>query len=55
MARNKPKVLNTYKTKSIVFGTNHSLNLKPQIYLVMNHVEIEPVEMTKLLGVTRGL
>jgi hypothetical protein len=37
-------VLNIYKTKSIVFGTKHSLNPKPQLLLIMNHVEIEQVE-----------
>jgi hypothetical protein len=40
------------KTKSIVYGTNHSLNPKPQLNLVINHVEIEQVEVIKLLGVT---
>ena len=45
-------VLNISKTKSIVFGTNHSLNPKPQLNLVINNMEIEQVEMTKLLGVT---
>ena len=44
--------LNISKTKSIVFGTNHSLNPEPQLHLVMNNVEIEQVEVTKLLGVT---
>jgi hypothetical protein len=43
--RNK-LVLNISKTKSIVFGTNHSLNLEPQLHLVMNNVEIEQVEMS---------
>jgi hypothetical protein len=51
VARNK-LVLNISKTKSIVFKTNHSLNPKPQLNLVINHVEIEQVEVTKLLGVT---
>ena len=50
VARNK-LVLNISKTKSIVFGTHHSLNPKPQLNLV-NNVEIEQVEVTKLLGVT---
>ena len=44
--------LNISKTKSTVFGTNHSLNHKHQLNCVINHVEIEQVEMTKLLGVT---
>jgi hypothetical protein len=35
-------VLNISKPKSIVFGTNHSLNPKPQLN----------IEVTKLLGVT---
>ena len=51
VARNK-LVLNISKTKSIVFVTNHSLNPKPQLNLVINNVEIEQVEVTKLLGVT---
>jgi hypothetical protein len=38
VARNK-LVLNIYKTKSIVFGTNHSLNPKPQLHLLMNLLE----------------
>jgi hypothetical protein len=42
-------VLNISKTKSIVFGTNHSLNPKPQLNVVMNDVETEQVEETKLL------
>jgi hypothetical protein len=44
VARNK-LVLNISKTKSIVFGTNRSLNPKPQLHLVMNIVEIEQVEV----------
>ena len=51
VARNK-LVLNIKKTKSIVFGTNHSLTPKPQPNLVLNNVEIDQVEVTKLLGVT---
>jgi hypothetical protein len=51
VARNK-SVLNISKTKSIVFGKNHSQNSKPQLHLVMNHVEIEQVEVTTLRGVT---
>ena len=51
VARNK-LTLNIYKTKSIVFGTKHSLNPKPQLNLVINTVEIEQVEMSKLLVVT---
>jgi hypothetical protein len=34
---------------SIVFGTNHTLNPKPQLNIVMNNVEIEQIEETKLL------
>ena len=49
MTRNK-LVLNIKKTKNIVFGTNHSLNPKPQLNVVINNVE--QVEVTKLLGVT---
>ena len=44
-------VLNISKTKSIVFGTNHSLSSRPQLNLVMNGVAVEQVEETKLLGV----
>ena len=45
-------VLNISKTKSIAFGTNHSLSSRPQLNLVMNGVAVEQVEETKLLGVT---
>ena len=45
-------VLNISMTKRILFGTNHSLNPKPQIRIEMNNVEIEQVEVTNLLGVT---
>ena len=48
VARNK-LVLNISKTKSIVFGTNHSLNPNPQLNLGINYVENEQVEVTKLL------
>ena len=51
VARNK-LALNISKAKRIVFGTKHSLNPKPQQNLLINKVEIEQVEMTKLLGVT---
>ena len=54
VARNKLS-LNMSQTKSIVFGTKHSLNPKPQLNLVINNVEILQVEMTKLLGVTLDL
>ena len=50
MARNK-LVLNISKTRSIAFGTNP----KPQLNSVINNVEIEQVEVTKLLGVKPGL
>ena len=45
-------VLNISKTKSIVFGINHSLNSGPQLNLVMNGVAVEQVEENKRLGVT---
>jgi hypothetical protein len=48
----KEYALNISKTKSIVFGTKHTLNPKTQRNLVINNVEIEQVEMTKLLRVT---
>ena len=51
VTRNK-LLLSISKTKIVVFGTNHSLNPKPQLNLVLNHVDIEQVEVTKLLGVT---
>ena len=51
MASNK-LVLNISKTKSIVFGTNHSLSSRPQLNLAMNGVAVEQVEETKLLAVT---
>ena len=45
-------VLNIPKTKSIVFGINHSLSYSVQLNLVMNGVAVEQVEETKLFGVT---
>lgn len=45
-------VLNISKTKSIVFGSKHSLRSKPQLSLVLNNVVVEQVHETKLLGVT---
>jgi hypothetical protein len=45
-------VLNMYKTKSIVFGTNHSLSYRPTLNLVMKGVAVEQVEEIKLHGVT---
>ena len=51
LASNK-LVLNISKSKSIVFGTNHSLSSRLQLNLVMNGVAVEQVEVTKLLGVT---
>jgi hypothetical protein len=51
ISRNK-FALNISETKSIVFGTKHSTNPKPQLNLVINIVEIEQVEMTKMFGVT---
>ena len=42
--------MNISKTKSIVFGTNHSLSSRPQLNLVMNGVAVEQVEV--LLDVT---
>jgi hypothetical protein len=38
--RNK-SALNISKTKSIVFGTKHSLNPKPQLNFAINNVDIE--------------
>ena len=45
-------VLNISKTKSIVFGTNHSLSSSPQLNLVMTGVAVKQVEETKLRCVT---
>ena len=45
-------VLNISKTKSIVFGTNHSLSSRPQLNLVMNVVAVEQIDEIKLLAVT---
>jgi hypothetical protein len=44
--------LNIKKKKSIVFGTGHSLNVKPCLDLLLNYVALEQVEETKLLAVT---
>ena len=43
VARNK-LALKMSKTKSIAFGTKHSLNPKPQLNCVINNVEIEQVD-----------
>ena len=51
LASNK-LVLNISKTKSIVFGTNHSFSARPQLNLEINGVAVEQVEETKLLGIT---
>ena len=45
-------VLTISKTKSIVFGTNHSLSTRPHLNLVMNGLAVEQVEESKLLAVT---
>ena len=44
-------VLNIFKTKSIVFVTNHSLSSGPRLNLEMHGVAVEQVEVTQLLGV----
>ena len=49
---NNKLVLNISKTKSIVFGTNHSFISRPRLNLEMNGVAVEQVEETKLLAVT---
>ena len=43
----KKLVLNISKTKSIRFGTNHSLNPKPQLNIVINNVENKQVQVTE--------
>ena len=40
-------LVNISKTKSIAFGTNHSLSSRPQINLIMNGVAVEQVEEAK--------
>ena len=45
-------VLNISKTKSVLFGTNHSLSSRPQLNLGMNCLAVEQVGETKLLSVT---
>ena len=54
VARNK-LVLNISKTKIIVFVTNHSLNPTPQLHIILNHLEMKQVEVTKLLWSNAGL
>ena len=48
----KKLVLNISKTKSIEFGTNHSLNPKSQLIFVVNNVEIEQVEVSSQYSVS---
>ena len=45
-------VLHISKSKSIVYGTNHSLSPRPQLHMVKNGVAVQQVEETKLLGFT---
>ena len=49
---NNKLVLNISNTKSIVFGSKHSLRTKPQLELCIKCVTIEQVEDAKLLGIT---
>jgi hypothetical protein len=49
---NNKLVLNTSKTKSIVFGSKHSLSAKPQLEMYIKAVTIEQVEEAELLGIT---
>ncbi|KAK6320212.1 hypothetical protein J4Q44_G00093190 [Coregonus suidteri] len=44
-------VLNASKTKSIVFGSKHSVRPKPQLELWIKGVTIEQIEEAKLLGI----
>lgn len=44
-------VLNISKTKSIVFGSSHSLSRDPALNLCINKEQIEQVKEVKLLGV----
>jgi len=45
-------VLNLAKTKSIIFGSNHSLRVEPELRLCIDGTSIKQVKVTKLLGVT---
>ncbi len=45
-------ILNTSKTKSIVFGSNCSLRSKPELKLYINKTLIQQVNEVKLLGIT---
>ncbi len=45
-------ILNTSKTKSIVFGSNYSLRSKPELKLYINKTLIQQVKEVKLLGIT---
>ncbi len=45
-------ILNTSKTKSIVFGSNYSLRSEPELKLFINNTPIQQVKETKLLGIT---
>ncbi len=49
--RNNKMVLNLTKTKSIVFGSNSKLKLKPQLNVSVKSVPIEQVEEIRLFGV----
>ncbi len=45
-------ILNTSKTKSIVFGSNYSLRSKPELKWYINKTLIQQVKEVKLLGIT---
>ena len=49
--RKNKLVLNVLKTNSIIFGTTHTLQLQPELNLVINNVPVKQVQETKLLGV----
>jgi hypothetical protein len=49
---NNELVLNTSKTKSIVFGSKHSLRPRPPLKFYVKGVTNEQVEEAKLLGKT---
>lgn len=50
---NNKLVLNTSQTKSIVFGSKHSLSPKPQLELYIKGVTFEQVEEAKFLRTVR--
>lgn len=44
-------ILNIFKAKSIVFGSNYSLRREPELKVYINNILIQQVKETKLLGI----